>query len=505
MRRFAALGWSLALILCFGLWPQSAANQGLAPAQRAAQLRQLRDTLAASDSLRDADTLIILGERAVAEAARQLVGLEVKLTGGALLHLTSVAVELKPAAALVQLGVQVSPSANSSAALNLRLSGHLGSGEADGARLRLPFQLTEVALESGEPQSPWLRGLFSDWLSPDRLNALLPPFDIPLELSQVIEIPGGRFEVEGWLPMEVTSQAYQARADFSLAALLMLDRRMVIALRLAEAATREDAGTLSGRRNEGRPQMTAASESEVAALESEIARLSQGLASEADLRLRLRRRVLNSLLAQVAAARETDLALRLKPARLRAEEVDGWIRVLNHTDIEGGDGRVDLRRLSVERIEGGKLEVRLDARGELEARLRGREYGIPYRLSPRGAFAVKNEVVPLEVVEEGERLRLRALPGSLLPVEVRLGLDLAGQELGFSRTITVPADRWLKPLALPTPLRREWQRPRQIAVSSGSGMQVISSEAGHYTLSKLRVKAGDDAIEITSDLAISSR
>jgi len=405
----------------------------------------------------------------------------------------------------VQLGVQASSSASGPPVLSLRLSGRLGNGEINGARLRLPFQLTEVAFGSGEQSSPIWRNLFGDWLSPAAWNAALPPLEVPLELSEVVEIPAARFEVEGAMPMEISTEAYQARIDFSVTALMMLQGRAALGLRLAPAPSlAADAGTLSGKQNSHSAPPASASEREVQALEGEIARLSQELTSDGDLRIRVRRRVINSLLDQVAAARSTDLTLRLKPGRLRTEEVTGVIKVTNYTDVEGGDGRADVRHLVIERMAGDRLDLRLTAQGEFEARLRGREYGIPYRLSPHGTFAIKGEVAPLQVASEGDQAFLRAVPGSLLPIEIRLSLTIAGHEVSLSRVIAVPADRWLNRIALPALLRREWPVPRKIEAGNGGGLQVVGSQASRYTLSRLRIKANNDALDLTSDIAVGS-
>src|SRR2546421_9561591 len=100
------------LMLMLWLNPrQLAAHQNQGRARYAAELRQLRDQLAASPTLDEADVVVILGQRVLAEAAQRLVGLEVKLASGAVLRLTSVAIEMKPVAALVRIGVQASPSA----------------------------------------------------------------------------------------------------------------------------------------------------------------------------------------------------------------------------------------------------------------------------------------------------------------------------------------------------------------------------------------------------------
>jgi hypothetical protein len=508
---YSAAAISSCLLLILWLNPRSlAVRADQSRAQYAAELRQLRDQLAASPTLGEADAVVILGQRALAEAAEQLVGLEIKLASGALLRLTSVAVEMKPAAALVRLGVQAISSTNGGATLNLRLTGRLTaplmSSPASGASLRLPFQLTEMVLGSGEQLSPLLRNLFGDWLAPEKWNAALPPLEVPLELSEVMEIPARRFDVEGRMPMEVNTSAYQVRMNFSLASLMFLDGRAVVAFRLAPGAPAMGQTAMRyGNRDKSQTPTVNVSESEVAALEAEVARLSEQLIGKGDLRLRFHRRVINALLEQIAAARDTDLIIQLKPARLRSEEVSGLIRTLNYTDIEGGDGQADLRGLTVERMAGNRLDLRMNADGWLKARLRGREYGIPYRFSPNGTFAIKDEIVRLEVVGEGDQVWLRAAPRSQIPVEVGLELEIVGRSLGLSHTVMLQADRWFNRLALPTLISRELQVPRKIEAESGGKTRMTSSTTLRYSLSKLRVETQEDTMDITSDISVSLR
>jgi hypothetical protein len=63
----------------------------------------------------DADAVAIIDERVLAATAAQLSDLEIKLTNGALLHVTSVALELRDAAALVRLGVEAHPTPSATA------------------------------------------------------------------------------------------------------------------------------------------------------------------------------------------------------------------------------------------------------------------------------------------------------------------------------------------------------------------------------------------------------
>src|SRR5581483_2631777 len=324
-------------------------------------------------------------------------------------------------------------------------------------------------------------------------DAVLPPLEIPLNLSESLEIPAARFDVEGTMPMEITTPAYQVKVNLTLAALMMLKGRAVAALNLQ---------TQTGTAND---QSSASLDTpdEAAALESEIENLSRHLTAESDLRIRLSRRALNTLLAGVAAARTTDLDFRLKPARIRNEEKDALVRIHNYADVESGDGRADVQSLLIESINDNRLNLRLTAEGDLTARLRGREYGVPYSLSPRGTFSISNETIPLEVAGENNGVILRAVPGSRVPVRVSLGIEVMGRRLSLPQTISVQADRWFDKLALPEILSREVQLPRIIEVSNGNGMKVVSSEVSRYTLSNLKVTAGDDKVECNFEVAVS--
>src|SRR5205085_7073379 len=173
-------------------------------------------------------------------------------------------------------------------------------------------RLTGVSL-GNELLTPLLRLWFGEWLSPERWNAALPALTLPRELTESVEIPAKQFEVTGKLPMTVTTSAYQLPLKFDLAALCMLEGRLVIALRLATAEAQTMIPNANG------------------AEADEIGRLSERLNVERDLRARVSQRLIVHLLAQLAAARDNDINLRLQPARLRQEEVDGVFRTTNYT------------------------------------------------------------------------------------------------------------------------------------------------------------------------------
>jgi hypothetical protein len=459
-------------------------------------LRQLRGQLAATNALRDADVVAVIGERPVRETAARLNGLEIKLANGAVLRVTSVALELHHAAAQVKFGVEARPSAATPVAVNLRVSGRLGGGEVSGSNLRLPFQLTDVSLggdDSNRASSPsTLRTLFGEWLSPERWNAALPPLEIPLRLSEELEIPASRFDVVGQVPMEVTTPAYRVKAAFTLAALIMLEGRLVVALNLPSTQLAPPRHALDHNSDA----------EDAAALVGEIERLSRPLTTNGgDLRIRVRSAAINTLLGQIAAAHNTDLDVRLKPARIRAEQVEELFSTLNYTDVEAGDGRADVRSLSAEGVGHSRIALRLSAAGELNVRLRGREYGIPYSLAPRGTFEIRDEIVPLEIVSDGGRVSLRAARGARVPIRVRVGIEIAGQPISIPRTVEAPADEWLKSIALPTLFESEVRMPRRIESGGDGRMRVTEGTPVRYTLSKLRAEAGDDVLEINAEVS----
>jgi hypothetical protein len=176
-------------------------------------------------------------------------------------------------------------------------------------------------------------------------------------------------------------------------------------------------------------------------LESEITRLTAGLACQNGLCLRVNRRVIGRFLEQIAAAQSDDLNISLKPGRVRAEQVNAVVKFTNYTDVEGGDGHADIQALNVDRIDAGRVNVRLTAAGEVDARLRGREYGIPYKLSPKTTFSIMESDLPFQFISEGERIILRALPGTTLPFNLRFNFKVAGRTVGFKRNLVVQADR----------------------------------------------------------------
>jgi hypothetical protein len=405
------------------------------------------------------------------------------------LRLTSVEAELRPAAAVIKIGLQ----AKSSVTMNLQLIGRINSGEVEKDSLRLPLQITEVRLMNGRFSSLFLKPLFGEWLNPETWNDELPAIELPLEFSETMRIPAKRFEVAGEMPMEIATPAYQAPMKFAVTSLFVLDRRVVIALQLNQGSTAPSVIQTS---------FAGANNDDPIALEDEIARMSQHLVADGDLRLRFNARVVNALLAQIASAQSADFDLRLKRGRLRTEEVTAVVKVTNYTDVESGAGRADISQLNLERIADGKINLRLSGQGELDAKVRGREYGIPYRFSPHITFAIKDRNLPMEFASEGERIILRAAPGSTLPITVRFSQKVAGRDLGFNRNAVVPADRWLKRIELPSFFGREMSLPRKMEVDAGGNLYVTERRKLSYSMSNLRVGAKDDAIDIIADVKL---
>lgn len=450
-------------------------------------LQQLRDQLVATNGLRDNDVVAVISQRALNDTAQRMAGLEIKLSNGVAMKISSVTLELKPAAALVQLGVEVDPSSQLKSA-RFRLSGKLGSGEIRGANLRLPFQLTDVAFGTEDTKSlSLLKLLLREWLLPEKWNAVLPPLEIPLQLNPTIDIPATTLEANGEMPMTLETPAYQLKVDFTLAALAILDGRAVVALNLQPKPAL--------------PIQVTNNHEDEAALTNEIARLTQHLALNHDVRVRVRKNAVNDLLAKLAAAREIDLTVKLKQGRLRAEEVDALIgKIFNYTDVESGDGNADVVRLSVEDISATRVVVRLTGQGELNARVKGREYGIPYNLSPRGRFTINNELLPLQILSRNDRIVVRAATGAVVPVSVNMTMDVIGHPIGLTRTVNLRADEWLKDFELPALITQEVQLPRQLTLGKNNELTVVRSEISRYTIANLRVETKDDALEILADI-----
>jgi hypothetical protein len=456
---------------------------------RLGELRRLRDQLALDQAARNADVLVVINERALAEAARQLIGLEVVLSNGGTIRVTSIESEWKTAAALVKIGLQ----AKSSVTLNLQLIGRINSGELDKDSLRLPVRVTEVKLANGLFSSMLIKTIFGDWLKPETWNDELPAIELPLELSEAMQIPASKFEVAGDLPMEISTPAFQPQLKFALTSLFVLDKRAVLALRMNGAGASAIQTSYASENN-----------NDPLALESEIESMAKDLSGAGDLRIRLGRRVISELLAQIATAQQNDFDIRLKPGRIRAEEVNAIIDFLNYTDVEGGQGRADISALGIDRIAGGNIHLRMNGQGELDVRLRGREYGIPYSLSPHVAFAIRDQILPMQFASENDRIVLRASPGASFPIDLRISTKVAGREIGIDRKVAVQADRWLNRIELPAFFGREIPLPRRVEVDADGNWRVAKTQKLNYTLGNLRLSASDDTLDIVADVKLST-
>jgi hypothetical protein len=479
-------------ILCLFIEAHSAFGQQISGFDRLNELRRLRDKLQLTDPLRDSDVVVILSERAISEAAKRLVGLEYLLSKGGVLKLTSVESELKTAAAILKIGVQ----AKSSVTMNLQLTARINSGEFERGALRLPLRVTDVKLMNGGLSSLILRTLFDEWLDPKTWDKKLPEIEIPMEIAETLRVPAGRFDVAGDLPMEISTPEYQAPLKFAVTSLLALDKRAVVSLRLnQDAPAKPIPVSYVG-------DIADANAVDPMALEDEIARMSEGLKSAGDFRAVLSRRLINALLASMTAAHNADFDIRLKRGRIRSEEVKVIVNVTNYTDVEGGEGRADVTQLDIESISDGKVTVRLSGQGEVDARLRGREYGVPYAISPHMSFSIKDQPLPLEFVGEGKKIFLRAAPGSTLPIDAQFNLKVAGHDVRFDRRSVAQADKWLNRVELPSFFDREISLPHKIRLDAGGHPHVTESRNLGYTLSNMRVGAKDDAIEITADVKL---
>lgn len=481
------------LVALFALWICLAAQslaQPISDSERIAELGKLRAELKSS-TVWNADALVVLSERAIADAVQQFVGLEITLANGNVMKLTSIESRLVTGAALVKINVQ-------SKSVNLQLSGRLSGGEIDGKKLKLPLRVTEVKLLNGLISSVLIKTLFGSWLKPETWNDELPSLDLPLELAETVELPASQFSIapsgEGQIPMEISTAAYRAPLKLTLTSLLLLDKRAVLALRINSEEVVNTSVAESVLTN-----------SDPIALENEIVQIGSGLTGEGDVRLRLSRNVISSLLSNIAAQQNPDLKFKLKQGRVRANEVKAVVSILNYTDIENGEGQADISELKIESISDGRVNVRLSGQGVIDARVKGREYGVPYGLSPRTNFAIQNQLVPLQFTTDSGRAILRALAGTTLPLNLRFSLNVAGRDVGINRTEVVQVDRWLNRIELPALLNREILLPRKLELDAGGNLYVTDKSKLDYTLSNLRVWAGNDALEITADVKVNPK
>lgn len=463
--------------------------------QQLAELRRLRDELKATDSLRTADAVVVISERAVAEAAQQFIGLEIKLSNGNLVKLTSIESRLATGAALIKLGLQYK-------SVNLQLSGRIASGQITDGQMKMPIRVTEVKLLNGGVSGLLVKTMFGEWLKPEKWNEELPSLDLPLELNEKMEIPASQFTVGDSgnngnaetqsLPVEISTPAYQAPLKLGLSSLLVMDKRVVLALQINSEVLAAKAVV-----------EPASNSSDLLALENEIFQLGTLLTTDNDVRLRLGRNVLGTLLANIAGQQNPDMNFKLKQGRVRTNEINAGISITNYTDVESGEGQADISELKVETIADNKINVRLSGQGVMDARVKGKEFGVPYGLSPRTNFTVKDQPVPLEFLTDNGKAIFRAVPGSTLPINLRFTLNVAGKDIGINRSEAVQIDRWLSRIELPALLNREILLPRKMEIDDGSNIHTTEKKKLNYTLLNLRVATGNDAIEVFADVRLS--
>jgi hypothetical protein len=359
----------------------------------------------------------------------------------------------------------------------------------------MPYQITGVSIVGNPVSSLYLKALLGAWLSPKKWNEELPPLEIPLEVAEEMRIPAGRFNLEGSPPMEIFTPEYRSPLKFIVASLFVLDKRLALSLQMADGQAAENG------RNVIRASYPESKGLTIEALENEVAELSRNLAGGGDLLVRMNRRVISRLIEQIAAAHRTDFTILLKPGRLRTEEINAVVRIVNYTDVEGGNGRADVSHLSIDRIADSKVNLRLSGQGEVDARLRGREYGAPYRLSTHTAFSIKDSIIPLQFTSEGDRVMLGATSGASLPISLRFSVKIAGRDIGINRNATMGVDRWLNRIEIPSFFGREVWLPRRMEIDAGGNLHITRRQKFIFTLSGMRVNANDDKVDLMADAA----
>ena len=417
------------------------------------------------------DVSFTLNEAAANEAAQQLIGLEIKLANGAQLRLKSVTLELQSQQAAFQLGIEARAANTMGLPLNLTLKGFIKDAQRTDTKLILPVTLTDVTLANGL-LTPLLKLLFGEWLSPARWSAAIPALELPASFAQTVDIPASTVDVAGDVPMTVTTQAMQLPLNFALVRVGFAENRLSIALQSAENAN-EEVGELAAD-------------------------------GDAPFAVRISRRALATLLQAVANANAQDLSLKLKPARIRQEEIDTLVKVTNYTEVISGEGQADLKQVVIETLRDGLLGARLLALGNFTAQVKGREYGIPYRLSPRGQFGIQDRGLSLRLMSEAGHVWLQGLPNAFVPVNLRMNFPLAaGREFGFDRQLNLPAERMVNHWELPALWAREFALPRKLVVQADKSFQIVESQPLTLALSQLQATTRDDAVLLTAAFAVS--
>jgi hypothetical protein len=413
------------------------------------------------------DVSLALNEAAVNDVAQQLKGLEIKLANGAQLKLTSITLALENQHADFQLGVEARSTNPIGLPLNLTLIGSLREAVRTEPQLTLPVELTDVQLANGL-LTPLLKLFFGEWLTPARWNAALPALALPASFAHTVSIPSTTTEVGGELPMTVTTQAWQIPLSLALMHVGFTEDRLHLALQLGDGKA-----------------------------ESETVPFS----ADHPLAARINRQALAVLLQNFANANAHDLHLRLKPARIRQEQIETVVRVTNYTDVESGEGQADLKQITVEQLHDGALVARLLANGTFHAKVNGREYGIPYRLSPHGQFGIQDRGLSLRLMNDDGRLWLQAMPGELLPVDIRMNLPIiAGRTIGFDRQIKLPAERVVNHWELPALWAREFALPRKLAVAADRTLRIVESQPLTLSLKQVQAHTRDDALALSASV-----
>ena len=199
------------------------------------------------------------------------------------------------------------------------------------------------------------------------------------------------------------------------------------------------------------------------------------------------------------------MSLRLKPARIRQEQIDTLVKVTNYTDVESGTGQADLKQIIVEQLRDGLLGARLLAQGSFNAKVNGREYGIPYRLSPRGQFGIQDRGLSLRLMSGAGRVWLQGLPGTQLPVDIRMNFPVVGREIGFDRQLNLPAERVVNRWELPAFWAREFALPRKLVVLADKSLQITESQPLTLALTQLQATTHDETVRLTAAVSFASQ
>lgn len=417
------------------------------------------------------DITVGLSNSLINEIAKQFIGLEIKLANGNKLRITSIDTTMTGGGGIVKIGI----TADSTVDVKLLLTGRLDNAQLINNEFRVPFTVTDIDVVNNKLASLFLKVFLGGWDSKEKWNKELPPISLPIEFGDFITIPSNKITTPGPPPIEIGTAQYKSPFKLKPVHLIFLESKAVLGLSLTDNSTQPTQST------------------DWQAIQS----------STEDLDLHMNSRIIKKVLEHIASQHKDDFDILLKPGRLRLEHVDMMVKKIeNYTDVESGNGKADITQLTIDKITDNKVLVKLSGQGFVDSKLKGRDYGVPYSLSPRTAFTINDGMLPLKFISDGNRIYLSAQQDASIPINLRFSIKVAGKDLGISRNSSVKADQWLKRIEIPTISGYEFLLPQKMEIDTAGNMITTAQQKSIVTLSNMRVDANNNTVRLRSKVEL---